>query len=262
MMKIVVLMKQTFDTEAKIQLDGSGKISTDGIQYIINPYDEIAVEEAIRIKERLGMGEVILVSLGGSKAEEALRQALAMGADRAVLLRDPMFEGGDEHSSAVVLAAALKQIGFDLILGGHIAIDDGSAQVATRVAEILDLPQVNVVTKIELSGRQVVAYREADGTVEVIETVLPSLITAQKGLNEPRYPSLKGIMQAKKKELKVLGINDLGLQKEEVGALGAKTKVLMYFIPTAKKGGRLLQGESAETAAKLAALLREDAKVI
>ncbi|MEW6661194.1 MAG: electron transfer flavoprotein subunit beta/FixA family protein [Bacillota bacterium] len=261
-MKIIVLMKQTFDTEAKIQLDGAGKISTDGIQYIINPYDEFAVEEAIRIKEKLGTGEVILVSLGGSKAEEALRQALAMGADRAVLLRDPMFDGGDEHSSAVALAAALRQIGFDLVLGGQIAIDDGSAQVATRVAEILGLPQVNVVTKIELNEKQVVAYREADGTVEVVESALPALITAQKGLNEPRYPSLKGIMQAKKKELKVLGVLDLGLKAEDVGALGAKTKVLEYFMPPARKAGRLLQGEPSETAAELVALLREEAKVI
>jgi electron transfer flavoprotein beta subunit len=261
-MKIVVLMKQTFDTEAKIVVDGSGKISADGIQHIINPYDEYAIEEAIRIKEKLGTGEVILITLGGGKAEEALRQALAMGADRAVLLRDAVFDGGDEHTSAVALAAAVKQVGYDLVLGGQIAIDDGSAQVATRVAEILGLPQVNVVTKIELNNNQVVAYREADGTVEVVEATLPALITAQKGLNEPRYPSLKGIMQAKKKELKVLGANDLGLKPEEVGATGAKTKVLGYFMPPARKSGRMLQGEPSETSAELVALLREEAKLI
>jgi len=261
-MKIVVLMKQTFDTEAKIRIDNSGNISTEGVQHIINPYDEYAVEEAIRIKEKLGTGEVILVCLGGTKAEEALRQALAMGADRAVLLRDPMFDGGDEHSAAVALTAALRQIDFDLVLGGKIAIDDGSAQVAIRVAEALSLPQINVVTKIEIDGKQVVAYKEADGYIEVIETTLPALITAQKGLNEPRYPSLKGIMQAKKKDLRVLGVHELGIKPEDIGSAGAKTKTLEYFLPQAKKAGRIIQGEPSEAAAQLVALLREEAKVI
>jgi len=261
-LKIVVCLKQTFDTEAKIQLDPSGKISNENVQYIINPYDEFAVEEALRIKERLGQGEVVAVSIGGAKTEEALRQALAMGADRAVLLQDAAFEGGDWHTAAVILAQAIRGMEFDLILGGQVAIDDGAAQVTTRLAEILDLPQVNVVTKLDVDGRKVVAQREGDGATEVVEVALPAVITAQKGLNEPRYPTLKGIMQAKKKELKILGMADLGLDPTSVGSAGARTRVQSYALPPARKEGKIIGGELPGTAAELVRLLREEAKVI
>lgn len=261
-MKIVVCMKQTFDTEARIQLDAGGGIATEGIQYIINPYDEFAIEEALRIKEKLGQGEVVVVSTGGSKAEEALRQALAMGADRAVLLSDAAFEGGDSHTAAVVLAAAIRNMEYDLILGGHVAIDDGAAQVSGRLAELLGLPQVNVVTRLEIEGDKAVVYREADGVTEVVEVQLPAVITAQKGLNEPRYPSLKEIMQAKKKELRVLGAADLGLDAALVGAPGALATVRSYKLPAMRKEGRIIKGDLPGSAKELVRLLREEAKAL
>lgn len=258
-MKIVVCLKQTFDTEAKIQLDASGKISQEGIQFIINPYDEFAVEEAVRIKERLGNVEITVLSLGTKKTEEALRQALAMGADKAILLQDPIFEGLDSHGTAVALSKALSRLEYDLILGGWAAIDDSCAQVMTRVAERLNLPQVNVVTKIELEDGKAVCHREADGATEIIEVPLPAVVTAQKGLNEPRYPSLKGIMQAKKKELKVLDSAALGLSPDDVKPY---VRITQYFLPEKRKQGKILEGELPGTAQELVRLLREEAKVV
>lgn len=255
-MNIAVCVKQTFDTEAQIKLDGQGQISDDSVNFIINPYDEFAVEEAIRIKEKLG-GEVTVISLGGARAEEALRQALAMGADKAVLLCDELFEGGDESTTALALAKALEGGQYDLILGGYKAIDDGSAQVTTRLAENLNLPQVNVVTQLEVGDGKAVAYRETDGGIEVVEVTLPAVITAQKGLNDPRYPSMKGIMQAKKKELKKIAAADLGLDGSNLGAAASKVKLLSFSLPAPRSGGAVLEGTAQETAKQLAGYLRK-----
>ncbi|NLC77693.1 MAG: electron transfer flavoprotein subunit beta/FixA family protein [Clostridia bacterium] len=255
-MNIVVLIKQTFDTEAKIQLTGDGKVSDQGVNLIINPYDEFAVEEAIRIKEAKG-GEVTIVSMGGDKAQEAIRQALAMGADKAVLISDPALAEVDHYVAAKVLAKALEGMEYDLILTGWVAIDDQSAQVPGRLAEILGLPQANVVTKLELEDGKAVCHREGDGAVEVLEVPLPAVITAQKGLNEPRYPSLKGIMQAKKKELKKVTLQDLGLSAEE-----AKAKIVGYQLPEARQAGKVVEGEPADTVRQLVEFLTKEAKVI
>ncbi len=260
-MKIIVCLKQTFDTEAKIQLDSNGRIVSEGIQHIINPYDEFAVEEALRIKEKLGQGEVVVISLGGGKTEEALRQALAMGADRAVLIKDDAFSDADAHVVATALAKAIGQMEYDLILGGQVAIDDGASQVMSRLAEVLDLPQVNVVTKLEIEGTKAVVHREADGGTEIIEVTLPAVLTAQKGLNEPRYPSLKGIMAAKKKELRTITASDLGIDMT-AGSAGVKTEVIGYMLPPARKDGKLIQGDLPGTAQELVRLLREEAKII
>lgn len=260
-MNIVVCVKQTFDTEAKIALTSDGKIDSTGVNLIMNPYDEFAVEEALRIKEKVG-GEVTLVSLGAKQAVDTIRQGLAMGADKAVLVNDPAMESADAHGVAAALAAAIKQLNPDLVLCGWLAIDDGASQVAGRVAEILDLPWVNVVTKIEIADGKAVAEREAEGQTEVIEVALPAVITAQKGLNEPRYPSLKGIMQAKKKELKEVTLADIGLDAASVGAQASQVKILSYSLPEARKAGKKLEGEPADTARELVRLLREEAKVI
>lgn len=255
-MNIVVLVKQTFDTEAKIQLTADGKISDQGVNLIMNPYDEFAVEEAIRIKEAKG-GEVTVVSLGGDKAQEALRQALAMGADKAVLINDPALAGVDHYVVAKVLAKALEGMSYDLILTGWMAIDDQSAQLPGRLAEVLGLPQATVVTKLELGDGKAVCHREGDGAVEVLEVPLPALIAAQKGLNEPRYPSLKGIMQAKKKELKVLSLQDLGLAAE-----GSKAQVVGYQLPEARQAGKKVEAEPADAVKQLIDFLTNEAKVI
>lgn len=256
-MKYVVLLKQVFDTETKITLDANGKISNSGVSLIMNPYDEYAVEEALRLKEK-GEGEVIVVSVGGQQVQDTLRQALAMGADKAVLVDSGDAEL-DEYSTAMILAKAIGEIGFDVILGGFRAIDDGSAQVASRVAELLNVPVVNVVTKLEVESTQAVATREIEGGSEVIEVSLPAVFTAQKGLNEPRYPSMKGIMKAKKKPMDKKTLADLGLDANQVAP---KVKPISFSLPEARQAGKIIPGEPGEAAAELAKLLREEAKVI
>ncbi len=256
-MNIVVCMKQTFDTEAKIAIDSNGRINRQGVSLIMNPYDEFAVEEALRIKEKLG-GEVTVVTVGGQETQDALRQALAMGADRAVLV-DPGLEETDEFTTATILAKAISGLKYDIILGGFRAIDDGSSQVTGRVAEILGLPVVNMVVKLEFADGKAVATSEIEGGSQVIEVALPAVFTAQKGLNEPRYPSMKGIMQAKKKPMEKKGLGDLGLDAAQVAP---KVKVISYFLPSARAAGRIVPGEPADAARDLANALREEAKVI
>lgn len=209
-------MKQTFDTETKITLNAGGQIDSNGVNYVVNPYCEFAVEEALRIKERLGTGEVVILSVGPERVEAAIRQCLAMGADRGILVNDPALEGGDEYTAAQVLAKALEKEGYDLILAGFQAVDDGSAQVGARVAELLNIPQVTIITKLELENGKAVATREIDDGLEIIEVPLPAIFTAQQGLAEPRYPSMKGIMQSKKKPLDRLTLADIGVSPDQV----------------------------------------------
>lgn len=256
-MKILVCLKQTFDTEAKVVLDGNGKIDRKGVSMIVNPYDEFAVEEALKIVEKDG-GSVTVVSVGDAGTQDALRQALAMGADDAVLVDVGDMEL-DEYSTATILAKAISGMEYDLILGGFRAIDDGSAQVCGRVAEILNIPVVNVITKLEVADGKAVATREIEGGNEVVEVSLPAVFTAQKGLNEPRYPSMKGIMKAKKKPLAKKSLADLGLDASQVSP---KVKAISFSLPEARQAGKVLQGEVADVTAELAKLLREEAKVI
>ena len=247
-MKIAVLAKQTFDTEAKITLK-DGKVSEDGINLILNPYDEVAVEEALQIKEKQG-GEVIVVTAGPEKTQDTLRQTLAMGADKGVVVSADA--DADEYARAGILAKAVGGLGADLILCGHVAADDGSSQVPTRMAEILNLPHVNVVRKLELNGGVATCTRETDGGTEIIEVKLPAVITCQVGMNEPRYPSMKGIMQAKKKPVdKVAG-----------EALANKTTVESLFIPPPKAAGKKIEGEAADVAAQLVNWLKNEARVV
>jgi len=261
-MKIVVLMKQTFDTEAKIDLDDQGQIVKSGIKQIMNPYDEYAVEEAIRLKEAQG-GEVIVVSLGPDTTVETIRQALAMGCDRAVLLNDPAFQGGDEYSSAKVIAAVLKKMEYDLILAGWVAIDDGSAQVAVRVGEILDIPQITMVTKLVINRGIASGEREIEGALVTVGVPLPALVTVQKGINEPRYPSMKGIMAAKKKEIKKITANDLGFNAGETGGKDAKSVVKAYFLPPQRKSCKTFDNAIyPDAACELVKVIHEEIKVI
>jgi electron transfer flavoprotein beta subunit len=223
----------------------------------MNPYDEYAVELGLRIKEKL-KGEVTVVSVGGPEVQDALRQSLAMGADKAVLV-DPGTEDVDEFTTATILAKAVGGMEYDIILGGFKAIDDGSVQVCGRVAELLGIPVVNVVTQAEVEEGKAVATCDTDGGSAVIEVSLPAILTAQKGEIEPRYPSMKGIMQAKKKPMQKIGIGDIGLDAAQVVP---KVKALSYFMPSARAAGKIVPGEPAEAASELAKLLREEAKVI
>jgi electron transfer flavoprotein beta subunit len=257
-MHIVVCVKQTFDTEATISLTNQGEIDSMGISFILNPYDEFAVEEGIRLKEKWG-GEVTVVTFGEERAKTALYAALAVGADEAILISDPVLQKVDEWVTAEVLAKAIKTIPYDVILAGRMAIDDGSAQVAVRLAEKLGIPSVNSVIKLQINGEKVLARREIDGGTEVVELSLPAVITAQKGLNEPRYASIIGITKAKKKPLKLLTLGELGLNPSE---LIPKTYHVRYSIPKPRQEVQIISGDALEASHTLVKLLREEAKVI
>lgn len=264
-MNIVVCMKQVPDTETKpkIRADKKG-LEEDGINWIVNPYDEFAIEEAIRIKEKSG-GTVTLVTLGKARAVEALRTGLAMGADTAIHICDEAFDGSDSYVIAKAVAAAIKTIPHDLVLCGHKAIDSDEVQGGARIAEALELPQVYMVTKLDLAadGKSTTCQRQIEGATVTVETPLPAVITCQKGLNEPRYPSLPGIMKAKKKEVKTMKAADLGFTPEQVGASGALTETIDMYLPPARAEGKIIDGADPAAAAKeLAKLLREEAKVI
>ncbi|MCL6573476.1 MAG: electron transfer flavoprotein subunit beta/FixA family protein [Bacillus sp. (in: Bacteria)] len=257
-MNIFVLMKRTFDTEEKITLNG-GKINEDGAEFIINPYDEFAIEEAIQVRETHG-GEVTVISVGNEETEKQLRTALAMGVDKAVLINtEDDIENGDQFTTAKLLAEYLKDKEADLIIGGNVAIDGGSGQVGPRVAEFLNIPYVTTITKLEIDGTNVTVIRDIEGDSEVIETHLPLLVTAQQGLNEPRYPSLPGIMKAKKKPLAELELDDLDLEEEDVAA---KTKTIEIYLPPKKEAGRVLAGDLNVQVIELVHLLHTEAKVI
>lgn len=257
-MNIYVLMKRTFDTEEKIVLSG-GKINEDGAEFIINPYDEYAIEEAIQVRDAHG-GEVTVISVGNEEAEKQLRTALAMGADKAVLINtEDDIENSDQYTTAKVIAEYLKEKEVDLILGGNVAIDGGTGQVGPRVAELLNIPYVTTITKLDIDGTKVTVTRDVEGDSEIIETSLPLLVTAQQGLNEPRYPSLPGIMKAKKKPLEELELDDLDLEEDDVEA---KTKTIEIFLPPKKEAGKVLSGELTDQVKELVHLLHTEAKVV
>nr|WP_263327362.1 electron transfer flavoprotein subunit beta/FixA family protein [Neobacillus sp. Marseille-Q6967] len=257
-MNIYVLLKRTFDTEEKITISG-GSINEDGAEFIINPYDEYGVEEAIQIRDSHG-GEVTVVSVGSEEAEKQLRTALAMGADKAVLINtEDDLETGDEYTTAKILAEYLKDKEADIIFAGNVAIDGGSGQVGPRVADLLDIPYVTTITNIQVDDETVNIVRDVEGNSETIQTTLPLLVTAQQGLNEPRYPSLPGIMKAKKKPLEELELDDLDLEEEDVEA---KTKTIEIYLPPKKEAGRVLEGELQDQVKELIHLLHSEAKVI
>ena len=257
-MNIYVLMKRTFDTEEKITIN-NGKINEDGAEFIINPYDEYALEEAIQLKDKHG-GEVTVVTIGNEDSEKELRTALAMGADKAVLINiEDDVDNGDQYTTAAVLTEFFKDKEFDIILGGNVAIDGGSGQVGPRLADALNINYVTTITKLDIDGNKVTIVRDVEGDSEVVETSLPLLVTAQQGLNEPRYPSLPGIMKAKKKPLEELELDDLDIDEDDVEA---KTKTLEIYLPPTKGTGKILEGDLRDQAKELVKLLQTEAKVI
>lgn len=256
-MNIFVVMKRTFDTEEKVTIT-NGAINEDGAEFIINPYDEYAIEEALVLREKHG-GEVTVVTFGEEDAEKQIRTALAMGADKAIIIDSEEVEDQDQFTTAKVLATVLKDKEYDIILAGNVAVDGGSGQVGPRIAEELNIPHVTSVIKVDIDGTVATIERDIEGDKEVIEVSLPVLITAQQGLNEPRYPSLPGIMKAKKKPLERLDIDDLDLEEEDVEA---KTKRIEIFLPPKKEAGKILEGETDARVKELVSLLKTEAKVI
>jgi len=254
---IVACVKQVPDTETliKVKPDGSG-IDETGIKWVMNPYDEFGVEEALKLKEKFG-GDVTIVSLGPARALETVRTALAMGADKAIHINDPAFEGADAYNIAAALAAAIKGIPYDIIFCGQRAIDDDAGQVGSVLAEFLSIPQITIVTKVDVEGASIKVVRPIEGAQLLIESSLPCVVTTQKGLNEPRYASLPGIMKAKKKPVDVKDAAGLGI------TVAPKAKIAKTLPPPARPPGKIICGEEpAEKARELAKLLREEAKVI
>ena len=248
-MKLAVCINHVPDTAAKISIAGDGKsIDKTGITFVLNPYDEFAIEECLRLKEKY-TGEVIAISLGGDAHKETLRKALAMGVDKAVLLKDDSRR--DSYTVAHGLAGYLKEISPDIIFFGKQSVDVDDAAVGTMVAEILGLPSVSVVLKLDISNGAAIAEREIEGGKEKVQTTLPAVFTAQKGLNEPRYPSLKGIMAAKSKPIE---------EKVPV-AIQPKTEIITMHRPPSKKSGKII-GTDVTTVSELVKLLHEEAKVI
>jgi electron transfer flavoprotein beta subunit len=260
-MKIAVLVKQTPDTETKANLGASG-LETNGVKFILNPYDEFAVEEAIQLRDKT-QGSATVVSLGPDRCIEAMRTALAMGCDSGIHIQVAEDEGKklDSFAVAKALAEALKQKGpFDLILSGKQAIDDDALAVPSMVAEFLGLPRATVVTKLAIDAgtKKVKANRAVEGGAEeVIEFSLPALVAAHKGLNNPRYASLPGIMKAKQKKVDVLPLASLG-----VSSADAKLIFESFELPPEKKAGKVFKGSADELAQQIVTHLRNEAKVI
>ena len=266
-MKIIVLLKNVPDTESRIKpTPDRTKIETQGIKWVMNTFDEYAVEAALQFKEKFKDDTTVtVVSLGPERVVETLRTALAMGADEAVQVWDPAFEGGDALNNAKILARVVSSLGYDLVLGGKQGIDYDSAQTCPAVAEHLGIPQVQIVTKLEMSEdkTRLVARRRVEGGDEIVDVILPAVVTCEKGLNEPRYASLPGIMKAKKKEIRKIGLSDLGeLTPQDVGAAGSATTVVSYEPLPDRPACTMIDGEPAGQVAELVRALRENAKAI
>lgn len=260
-MNIIVCIKQVPDSESKIRLKGDNSgIETNDIKWILNPYDEFAVEEALKLRDKLGSSTVTVMSVGPkTRVQEALRTALAMGADNATVIDAP--ENLDSNSVARALAEAIKkESSFGVVFTGKQAIDDDCAQVSQLLAEYLNIPHATVVVKFEpaADGSSVTVQREVEGgTREVIELKVPSIVAADRGLNTPRYASLPGIMKAKKKEIKDLPFATLG-----VAADAQKVSYKNFQLPPARQAVKMLEGDAASQASAVVKLLREEAKVI
>ena len=256
-MNIIVCVKQVPDTDTviKVKPDGSG-IDQTGIEWVMNPYDEFGVEEALRLKEKFG-GDITIVSLDPTRSQETIRIALAMGTDRGIFINDPVFDDADAYVTATALAAAIKAIPYDIIFCGQRAVDDDSGQVGAILAELLDLPQITVVTKVDVEGNSIRAIRPIEGAQLLIESSLPCVITTQKGLNEPRYASLPGILKARKKPVDVKNAEELEI------SMDVKAKVIKISPPPVRSPGKIVGGDDPTAKAReLVRLLREEAKVI
>jgi electron transfer flavoprotein beta subunit len=249
-MILAVCLKRVPDTNGRPVIGPDGKsINPQGIEYVINPYDEYAIEEALRIKEKAGAGEVVGVMVDPDGNDSMMRKALAMGVDRGILVK-----GGSTFDGAVnaeILAGVLKPLGAKIIFFGKQAVDSDSCQVPSMVAERLQIPRANVVVKMELQGDKVTCRRQVEGAEEVVEMATPCIVSAQKGLNEPRYASLKGIMAAKKKPI----------DAKAAPAVEARIEVLKMEAPPPRPGGRIV-GKGKDAVPELVRLLREEAKVL
>jgi len=257
--KIAVCLKQVPATDSRIKPSSdSHGVDLAGVEWVVNPYDEFALEEALRLKEKYP-GEVVVLSIGGDKVEEAMRSALALGADRAIVLKDPAFVNADPLAIADALAAMAKKESPDLILCGKQGVDHDRMAVPAMLAEKLDWPQATVVVKLEIDadGKSAHAEREVEGGHEELEITLPAVIAAQKGLNEPRYANLKGIMAAKKKPVTVVTAAELGLLPPSTAV-----QILEVGQPSQARKNRMIAGDPAQQVEELVRILRTEEKLL
>lgn len=257
-MNSVVCIAHVPDTESRIKVSGS-KIDETGLKFIVSPYDEYALEEAIRLKEKAG-GDVTVITFGPDRAQQGLREALARGATKAVHVKgDP--SDADSLGIAKVLAAAIKSVPHDVVFLGKQGVGTDNALVGPMLAELLGYPQVNVVTHLEVGDGKLTAHREIEGAEEVLEAPTPAIVTAQKGLNEPRYASLKGIMAAKKIAIDAKSVADLGLDENDV--FKQRVVVVSMDLPPEKSGGRKIDGSDPQAAAKeILAYIKDEVKAL
>ena len=256
-MKIIVCIKQVPDTN-EVKLDPkTGRLIRDGVPSIINHDDKNALEEAIALKDGRDDVTVTVVSMGPPQADVALREALAMGADEAILLSDRAFGGSDTWATSYIIAEAIKIIGdYDIIFCGRQAIDGDTAQVGPQIAEKLGIPQITYVQNFKIEGDKIVCERALEDGYQVIETTMPCLLTAIKDLNEPRYPSVGGIFDAYEKEIKVWGLNEVPIDTTKAGLKGSPTNVFRTFTPEPKGAGMMLEGADKDTVKDLVARLQ------
>lgn len=258
-MNIIVCIKQVPNT-ADVRVDPkTNTLIREGVESIINPFDTYAIEEAVRLKEKFG-GKVTVISMGPPQAEAALKEAISVGCDEAILISDRAFAGSDTWATSYTLSQAIKKIGsFDIILCGKQASDGDTAQVGPGIATHLDIPQVTYVKKIEeIKDNKARVERLVEEGYEVIETPLPCLFTVVKEINVPRLPSLKRKMKAKSTKIVIWTAKDLDCDSKKIGLEGSPTKVVKIFNPPPRKGGVKLTGEPEEVADKLIDLLKND----
>jgi len=243
--------------EAEIKIDSSGKIiEKTGLVFDINEWDDYALEEAVRIKEKLE-GTVTAITIGSEDADSTLRKCLARGTDKAIRLTDPKFEGSDSYAIAKVLHSVIKDLPYDLILTGALAGDDSYTMVGPILAEMLRIPHATMVKKIGLGDGAAKVNRELEGGLEeIVEVKLPALFSVQTGINEPRYVSIMGIRKAMQKEIKVLGLADTGLSENDVGEAGSWMKIEKMFVPPVEKQAEFIKGTPEEVATKIAEILK------
>ena len=264
-MKILVVLKQVPDstTIIKIRPDGGG-IERAGVKMVVNPFDEFAIEQAVRLKEkRSDVESVTALIVGPAQASEALRTALAVGCDQGIHLQDEAFDKLDELQTAALIAMVVKDTGYDLIVIGKQEIDLDSGQLGPALAECLDIPHVGAAVKLELAddGKSFVARRRIEGAEEVVEMPLPALITSEKGLCEMRYPSLPNLMKAKKKPVQALTAADVAGLQEAIAGVGGMS-LHSFEPPPERPPGKILDGEPEEAVKELVRLLREEAKAL
>ena len=259
-MNSVVCIAQVPDTETRIKIAPDGRhIDETGVKFIVSPYDEYALEQAIRAKEKQA-GDVTVIAFGPDRVQQALRECLARGATKALQVKGETADA-DALGIAKVLAAAIKSVPHDVVFFGKQGVGTDNSLVGPMVAELLGYPQVNVVTHVELGEGKLTAHREIEGAEEIIECPLPAVVTAQKGLNEPRYASLKGIMAAKKIAIEAKSIADLGLQDSDI--VNQRVTIVALELPPEKSGGRKIDGADAAAAAKeIVKYIREEAKAL